>query len=424
MLQPVSTIFLIILCILIGYSLIKPWLSKDKTAIWSPITMISLTMIYYVIKPSFEENISLYGADIAPNQYLFFLTAVLFYCSVLFAFSRPSKSNFSRWNTFFTPTNVQKVAVVLFLIAMVCYVPLRGFRYSIAASDAVKMTERTGFVSYFIDLISIFVSAGCLAYVGLKNNSGLGFKKILVFYVILYFTLVLFIVGGFRYRLVFLILSLVTTYHLYPTPRKLNYAVLISVAIVAYLGFAIMDTSRSYGRGINLETAKNISLEDAFKGAGESMDVYSFSIVVTDAYSRYAGSAGIEPILTAVLMPIPRAILPSKPDASYIHEAEKRTGVSGGAAFLVFTEAYIAFGMIGVILYGLFIGWFCKKIWNNYLNNKYSIGAILLLALLNGFCYTWISRGYMASAFNDFIYFVILPFWITALINRFSKQKI
>ena len=83
----------------------------------------------------------------------------------------------------------------------------------------------------------------------------------------------------------------------------------------------------------------------------------------------------------------------------------------------VFAEAYFAFGVLGVILYGLFIGWFCKKIWLNYQNNKNSIGALLLLALMNGFVYQWIARGYMASAFNDFIYFVILPFWIIALFN-------
>ena len=96
---------------------------------------------------------------------------------------------------------------------------------------------------------------------------------------------------------------------------------------------------------------------------------------------------------------------------------------SGGAAVLIFAEAYMSFGLLGVILYGLFIGWLCKKIWSNYQNNKDSIGAILLLALFNGFMYTWMSRGYMAGAFNDFIYFVVLPFWLTALINRFSKSK-
>lgn len=423
MLQTSSSFFLYILIALVGYQLIIPWLSKDKTKIWSPITVISLTLIYYVIEPSFGD-ISLYGASIASNQYMFYMTAVLFFISILIGFRKFSDGEFSKWNNYFTSSSSTKYALYLFFIALVCYVPFRGFRTSISASDAVIVSERTGFVSYFIDLISLFVGASCLAFVSYKNKNNVSGWKRIVIIVILYFTLVMFIVGGFRYRLVILLLALATTYHLYPIPRKINYTLLLPIAIVTYLGFAIMDSARSYGRGINLDVAKSISLEDASKGAGESTDVLCYSIVSTDIFSREGGFVGIDPIVTAVCMPIPRALFPWKPDATYLHIVEKKIGIYGsGAAFLVFTEAYTAMGLFGVILYGLFIGWLSKKIWSNYQNNKDSIGAILLLAIFNGFCYTWISRGYMASAFNDFIYFVVLPFWLTALINRFSKNK-
>lgn len=424
MLQSISTLFFVILCGMIGYSLIVPWLSKDKTLIWSPITILSLIFIYYIVLPV-TDDISMYGASTAPNQYLFFVSAVLFFGSILFAFKRTEDGSFSKWNYYFTTGNAQKISISLFIIALLCYIPFRGFRFTISAEDATLVTARTGLVSYFIDLISLFVGTCCLAFVGYKNTKGLGIKKRIVVLIILYFTLVMFIVGGFRYRLVILILALATTYHLYPSPRKINYIVLVPVAIITYLGFAIMDTARSYGRGIDLDVAKTISLKDAQKGAGESTDVCCFSIATIDYYSRNDVSAGIEPILTAVLMPIPRSIFPSKPAGEYMKEAQIRVigDASGGAAVLIFAEAYMSFGLLGVILYGLFIGWLCKKIWSNYQNNKDSIGAILLLALFNGFMYTWMSRGYMAGAFNDFIYFVVLPFWLTALINRFSKSK-
>ena len=87
-----------------------------------------------------------------------------------------------------------------------------------------------------------------------------------------------------------------------------------------------------------------------------------------------------------------------------------------GAAFLAFVEAFLAFGWIGVILYGLFFGWLAGIFWRNYQNNKQSIGSVLLLALFNGFCYDWISRGYMAGMFNNFIYFVIMPFWLSYIL--------
>ena len=417
--QSDSQLFFGIFCIMLAISLIKPWLSRNKAEIWSPITMISLTFLYYVVKPSFGE-LDWYGANRTENQSLFYITCIVFFGCVLFSFNHTKSGNFYRWNKYFTLFNVQKISLILFLIALVCYVPFRGFRTSISADDAGQLTERTGLVSYFIDLIALFVASCCLSYIGLKNANH-GFKKKLLVYVILYFTLVMFIVGGFRYRLVYLLLAMATTYHLYPVPRRINYKVFVPLAVVAYLLFAVMDTARSYGAGINFEQAKTISLSDATKGANESESVCCFSIACTDSYYRNGGFAGFEPILTAILMPIPRAILPTKPSAGYLKEAERKVGASGGAAFLVVTEAYVTMGMLGVVLYGLFIGWLCAKIWNNYRYHPDSIGSIVLLALMNGFCYVWISRGYMGAAFNIFLYYVVLPFWLTSLAKKVIK---
>ena len=170
--QSSSIIFFVVLCIMIVTSLVKPLFSKDKSAIWSPITIISLTFLYYVVKPSFG-NFSLYGANFAIHQYLFYLMAVLFYGCILIAFYKTRSGSFPKWNGFFDANNVQKATLILFLIAMACYVPFRGFRTTIFAEDATVMTARTGLVSYFIDVISLLVSACCLAYIGIRNKKGL-----------------------------------------------------------------------------------------------------------------------------------------------------------------------------------------------------------------------------------------------------------
>lgn len=420
MLQPLSSILLSIFCILLGYNLFTSWLNKDKTQIWNPITFLGLTLIYYVIVPSVSD-LSMWGGDIAQNQWVFYLTLVLFYISVLIGFRSKHKPGFKKWNQLFTVENSQRIALILFLIALACYVPFRGFRTSISADDATVLSERTGLVSYFIDLIALFVSACCLAWVGLKNSKGIGMKKRIVIFIILYFTLVMFIVGGFRYRLVMLMLAMATTYHLYPQPRSINYKVFVPIAVAAYLLFAVMDTARKYGAGINMSAAKEFTLKDASKGAAENVSVCSYSITVTSRMYETGERFGFEPIVTAIFMPIPRYLLPWKPDASYLKMAESSVGATGGAAFLGFTEAFTAFGFLGVILYGFLMGWLSKRIWVNYQNNKESVGAIVLLGLFNGFCYVWISRGYMAAAFNIFIYYVVLPFWLTTLIRKWTK---
>lgn len=418
MLTPTSVIFLIVLCGLMGYHLIKSWLSSDKAAIWSPITVIILSLIYYVVLPSFED-IDLYGANAAPNQYLFYLTAVVFYGCVIFGFSWKQKTRFKKWNNFFNHDNALIAGIILFIFALACYVPFRGFRTTIWAEDAYRISSRTGLVSYFIDLIAVFCAACGLLYMQYKKR-GLGFWKSLLFYLVLYLSLVFFIVGGFRYRLVWLILTMATVYHLFPKLRRPNYILIITIATVAYLGFAIMDTARRYGTGIDRETAMSVSLGDVQKGAGESVDVCCFSIAAIDYYSRNGGYVLFEPIATAALMPIPRAIFPNKPDGGYMRDAQMRIigDSSGGAAFLCFAEAYISFGMFGVIIYGLFFGWLAGVFWDNYKRNRESMGAILLLALFNGFCYAWISRGYLGGNFNDFLYFVIVPFWLVTLFRR------
>lgn len=420
--QTESVIYLSILCFILAYTLIKPWLSKDKSQIWSPITMIALTYLYYVVKPSFDD-LSRYGANHCTNQSLYYLASLIFFVCVLIAFRKTSTGEFSKWNTYFNTNNVQKIALLLFIIALACYIPFRGFRYTISASDATITAERTGLVSYFIDLISLLIGASCLAFIGMKDSIGLGFKKKIVTYVILYFTLVLFIVGGFRYRLVMLLLSLATMYHLYPVPRKINYKLFLPIAICAYLLFAIMDTTRTYGKGLDLQAVSQISLKDASVGAGESSDVCCFSIATMDYCSRNDYYVGFEPIITAICMPIPRAIFPGKPAGEYLLKANQAIigNAYEGAAVTVIAESFMAFSWLGVILYGLFMGWFCKKVWLNYINNKDSIGAFLLLALFNGFCYPWISRGYMGGVINEFIYFVVMPFWLTLIIKKFVK---
>lgn len=423
MLTDASIFYLAILGVMIVVSIVMPFFSEDKSNIWSPITIIGLVLIYYVVWPSLD-GLSLFGAENVGNQSLFYITAVIFFGSVLLAFYWKRDTRYIKWNSYFTLDNSPKIAFILLIVALACYVPFRGFRTSISADTATITSARTGFVSYFIDLIAILAGATCLGFVGLKSKDTSTTKKYAIFVVVLYMTLTLYIVGGFRYRIVILLLSLATIYHLFPKPKRINYILVIPIAIITYLGFAIMDQARSYGRGIDMDAANNVSMDEASKGARENMDVCCFSIVVTNEYYRSEKFAGIEPVVTALMMPIPRALFPSKPDGSYMKEAQIRTlgNSDQGAAFLIFTEAYISFDVLGVIAYGLFVGWCCKIVWSNYRNNKESIGAILLLALFNGFCYTWISRGYMAAVFNDFVYFVVLPFVFARIINTFSKR--
>lgn len=395
-------IILLIICIILYFR--KAWFSKDSSLIWSPMTFLSLVYIYYCIIPFFHGNLDIYNVSIQDATSIMNAGALISYLCIWLGFSFNTRKQFYHWNSLIDKKNAKRFGIILFILGLICYIPFRGFHISFFNVDEDIIYDREGFTSYFIDLISLFCGACSLLFVGKR-------KKIdLVFLGAIWLTLVFFIIAGFRFRIVILMITLFTTYHLYPFSKKLNYPILIIVAVVAYLGFGIMDYARSYGHGINLE---NVDFSNERKGANESDYIYVMSALSMKQYDA-ADKLYFEPLITAICMPIPRALAPWKPDGKYLKDIQlKVLGTTDyGAAFVFFVEAFISWGWLGVVLYSIFVGWISKIFWSNYRRNPRSIGAIVLLGLFNGFSYVLFSRGYMAQVFNTFIYFVILPFWI------------
>ena len=419
MLNSLALFPFVILTGIIIYLLFKALVSEDKREILSPIFFISLILLYYVIMPIVmirqEEELLL-----IEDKHVFYWVALLFFVCILIGFSIKSGFHFTKWNTVLTEKKAVTYAVILFLLMMLIYVPVRGFRYTIAAEDASGDIYRGGLTAYLAQVIAFGCAICGLMYMGVKNN-----KKPLhaiVFIIILYITLVAYIVTGFRYKIVWLLIVLYTVYQAYPKPRRINILLVGIIGVVTYIGFGIMDYSRNYGKGLDMNGIEEYEDNDIL-GSKENISVCSFSIKVVNFSNETGDRIGVEPILTAVLMPIPRSWFSSKPDGAYLKYIQRRLvgNDSEGKAFLSFAEAFWSFGWLGVIIYGLLLGFLSRIFWGNYCDNPDSIGAILLLALFNGFCFQWISRGYLAANVNQFIYFVILPFVFFRLFKLFSK---
>lgn len=353
------------------------------------------------------------------RPYLCDFAALLSYLCLLWGHQRRTNEHFYKWNIIFTPQNALKICVALFLIGLVCYIPFRGFATSISYTDSGGDYGREGFTSYFIGMISLFCAACSLAIVALKQS-----KKNVLALLVIWFSFITYIVGGFRFRLVALIFSILVPSYLFPMVKKPNYVWLAAIAFVAYLGFAVMDKARVYGQGIDMSRVSEMSFDDASKGAQENEAVYYYSVLCMN-YLEYSGDYKFfAPIINAILMPIPRFLFPWKPKGDYMFSVMKGTLGSSetGAASMMFVEAFMAFGWLGIVLFFYLFGWFSKIVWNNYTNNRDSIGAVLLLALFNGFIYTFLSRGYLAQSLVTFIYYVVLPFWFSTLIVKFLKR--
>lgn len=399
---------------LIVYQSIKSLLSKDITLLWSPITIISLVYIYYCLVPYFSGEEIVYGVNIKSSRIYLHAAAFISYLFILIGFNRKTSYQFTKWNNLLTMDNCRKLGVCMFLIGLACYVPFRGFYLNVFNIAEDQVFNREGFTSYFIDLISLFCGGTCLIIAG-KN------KRVDVLLILaIWIALVFYIIAGFRFRIVMLLISVLTTYYLFPAPKKLNYPVLAILAIVAYLGFGIMDNARSYGHGLDLETAISFNSNER-KGAGENSYVYAMSALAIEHYDNSnTPLIFFEPVVTAICMPIPRTLAPWKPDGEYLRQIQVSVlGTSDyGAAFVFFTEAFMSWWWFGVIIYAYLLGWLCKIFWNNYHKNTEKLGAVVLLGLYNSFCYVLFSRGYMAQALNVFVYFVVMPFWLCQLLRK------
>lgn len=66
---------------------------------------------------------------------------------------------------------------------------------------------------------------------------------------------------------------------------------------------------------------------------------------------------------------------------------------------------------------------FWRGCWSNYRNNPTSLGAITALALYSAVCYSIVARGYLASALDNFVYVVCIPFWIAMIDNKYFNKK-
>lgn len=368
--------------------------------------------------PYFDES-PIYGISIKNIKYLTAFCALLHLLFYLIGFSLSIKKSFKHFNSLIDKSNCGKIALILFVISYLIYVPYGGFRFSIfTQADDVSMLEgATGGAFYALNMISVLTVSCCLFLNRPRHN---------LFWILFLFllTIVTYVVGGFRYRLVVLIISAFTFYHLYDLNRKIRWMIIIPTSVVTMFFFIIIGNSRDYGNGLNYNNVAELSINDLVnsEGTGENKSVFEFSTLALDDFQR-RDLIFLEPVWCALTMPIPRSVYSSKPNADYLRKAQDRVfgTTSMGAANLNFVEGYMSFGWIRVCLYGLIFGMLSKIYWNNYINNRNSVAAIIMLAVYNGMTYFIISRGYLAGAVTAFVFYMLVPFWMIIVVRFLLK---
>lgn len=408
---------LLAIILLIVFRCIKKW--KSGT-LFSPLLFVSLYYSYYVVIPFFYSEGNIYKEITHTSGVTCLVWATLL--SLLFTIigyrCHYRILNVSRVNNLYNEQNSLKLAVLLFVIGFVGYVAFNGFSFDIVRMQEEMVDAGANIFnhtdSYVTNLVSLFPVAICLAYYQKKKKMALMIALI---------AFVCAVMGGARWKFILIILPFITLYHLYPNVRKVKIKIWLPIFLIFYFSMGIIEQTRNYGNGLDLQKLQTMDKAEMTNGASENEMVYYFSAQVMDVYSKKE-PLYFESLYAAITMPLPRAVFPWKSDAQYLRDANINVlgTVSHGAAYLNIVESYLAFRWLGVVVNGLFIGLLCGAFWQNYQQNKQSLGAIIFLGLFNGVLFVMISRGYLAQELQVFVYYIFVVHWISLLLNKLCKR--
>lgn len=409
-------ILLLLIITLVVYKSIR---NKNHGALFNPIIFVCIYYTYYVIIPYFFSEGNIYrDMNTSGISYLIWGTLLSMIFIIIGYRCHYTILDVSRVNNLYTEKNSLCIAIILFSIGFLGYTIFNGFSFNVVRMQE-EMVDSVSNVfnhtdSYVTNLVSLFPIAICLAFY--KQ------KKYLAFFMSIVASICA-LTSGTRWKFVLLLLPFVVFFHLYPKVRKINWKVWIPAFCIFYFSMGVIELTRNYGSGLDIQKLQNLDTEDMTQGASEKEFVYYFSAKVMDVYSNEE-PLYFESLYTALTMPIPRAIFPWKPDAQYLRDTNLKVfgTVSHGAAYLNIVESYLAFRWIGIIVNGLFLGLLCGAFWRNYQKNNKSIGAIIFLGLFNGVLFVLISRGYLAQELQVFVYYIFIVHWISLLINKLYKK--
>ena len=150
-------------------------------------------------------------------------------------------------------------------------------------------------------------------------------------------------------------------------------------------------------------------------GFGEAAVFFTSAGVIEQTPSR-APNVGLTPLVATVLFPIPRALFPGKPDATYITDATAllygSENFARGTAFLNYTEYYLIAGWPSLIALSALLGWLMRRLWNWFLFRQDEPFAQALYLLTTSYLYVVISRGYLPQVLMLFGFSVLPLFWL------------
>lgn len=411
-----ALISLIVIFGIIGVVLISNFRNKDVRYVFSPSTFVCLVFLYYaVIGPFytiFTGDTTYRLTDMSPYYSISWVGVA----TLLIGFYVTWKANWKPIITsryLYSDNAVIKSATIVFLIGFTMYIAWMENNIKILIygyNERNEFHNEGTFVMYLMQGLGLMILPLCCYF----RTKLLTKRRMIWFYLMLILIVWIYLSSGFRFRLVLLIINLATIYYITRMirPNLLVWSVL-AIAFILFMG--IMEYSRTYEKGLNLQRVEGKGTEELFEGGTNEARIFMASGAVMSQVQSKGDYAYIDPIMNGILMPLPYAIFPQK-RAFLGYMSGRVDSVFGrygtGVAVMEYAEAFVAFGWIGVFLLGAFTGYLSKRIWNYFITSDGELLPLLSLAAYNGFLYVYISRGYFAQILTTSFFYVIIPLFL------------
>lgn len=412
-------------CVFVGIfitvRLIRRYLGKNSETLFSPITFIELMLLYYVIVAPIlmiaNGDTDYVGKDMSSYIPLSWYGAFVSYFSILLGYKiRLTQRRASAQRTMKeNPEKIFGIGMVLTLLGIIVYllnggITLDQLMFSTFSEQSEIMDSSLS--GYGKQMINFCIPGCCMMYVAyIKGCKSMKNKLMMIALLALSFSC--FIIAGFRYRIVYFIISFITIHYIYKKAKP-NLFVWGGFFILLIYVMGIIGATRNYHAGLDINELENYSDSDIItKGMNDTRIFYSTGALM-DNVRKTGDYVYFKPLYTAICMPIPRSFFPDKPDADYLVDMNNRIWMTAeyGIAFMNYGEAFYAFGWLGIILNGLFIGFFSRYVMTRFRRNPQSTYNLMILALFNGLTYVILSRGYFAQLITILFLTVLIPLYI------------
>tara|TARA_Y100001968_G_scaffold310221_1_gene330931 strand:- start:273 stop:1616 length:1344 start_codon:yes stop_codon:yes gene_type:complete len=402
------------LAFLFCWELYKGISSRNWFGVFRPTIFLAGFLTFYCIAGPLRalangEGSALYrGLDHRSFLIWGWIGALVFYSSFLLGFNvysskiRIAKKNFTKIN------QLHFWGLRLCQIGFISYSLVVGIFFILTLINPIfnELQQLTGnagriinfgvFNNYFAYAVNLLIPGNCLMLMALFRGSKQTLTTILWFTV----SLGLYTSLGFRYRLVLLIVPAIIVWFM--AKKRRPSLIFMSIFLSGFLLLnGLIGMARLYSEGISLARLESQREKISFlDSAFIESSVFLTTSAVIEQTPVVTPHIGLEPVINALLFPIPRQLVNFKPDGNYQQNAVKTvygTIPGSGAAFLCFGEYFLMAGWPSVIFISFLMGCIFKKVWNWFISHHNDPFAQCIYALISTFLYIWLSRGYMAQ---------------------------